>query len=440
MSTRRLGSANSACAPCGIVCGWQSTRAGLQLQVLGRVVLDHDVLETIQVRQCVAGRVLAPVGRVLLERRLLLGHVLVEHEGAGADRVLDDVALVAARQDGAVVVAPGHRVREVGVRLEEAELDRSGVDRLGTAWVEHAAPLGLGAARAAVGIEKALDGRDHVLGLEGAAVVEGDALAQLEGPHVERIVRRPALGELRLERVVVVQVDEELEELGDEHDAALVVDGDRVGIGDRRRADDAEDAAHDRSRHAGRARRRGGLRGAAAGGEQLTGGGEREAEHRRAHEQLAPRHLSLEDLVDQMLAVLSGELLASHIATPPGRMPVVRNGFRRWLGHRPPPTHSGHHTQGGDEWQEVLTGQLVARLAVSGADIRPRHAHDGISMPHRYQDRQICAAPWRQTAVHAGGSGDWYVPRRLWYASDGRSAMADRRFGSEIRRSIVCRG
>ncbi len=110
-------------------------------------------------------------------------------------------------------------------------------------------------ARAVVRVEDALDARDHVFGLEGAAVVERDALAQVERPHVARLAGRPALGELGLERVVVVEVDQVLEELVDEDDAALVVDGERVGVGDRRRADELDGAAHDRAR-AGRSLRR----------------------------------------------------------------------------------------------------------------------------------------------------------------------------------------
>ena len=59
-----------------------------------------------------------------------------------------------------------------------------------------------------------------------------------------------------------------------------------------------------------------GRTGAAAGGGQATGGREREAEHRRADQHLQASHLPLEDLVDQVLAVLLLEFLRCHRSSP----------------------------------------------------------------------------------------------------------------------------
>ena len=67
----------------------------------------------------------------------------------------------------------------------------------------------------------AVEGEDHVLGGEGGAVVEGDAGAQVEHPGEAVGGDLPALGQGRLDRAVVGEAGEALEDVGVDH----LVDG-----------------------------------------------------------------------------------------------------------------------------------------------------------------------------------------------------------------------
>ena len=99
-------------------------------------------------------------------------------------------------------------VGEARIGNVEVELDRLRIDRRD---IGHHRQVGAGA-RARGRIEDALHGGDHVVGIENAAVVELDALAQLEGPGLQVVRRGPALGEVGLHRHVRVDARQAVED------------------------------------------------------------------------------------------------------------------------------------------------------------------------------------------------------------------------------------
>ena len=134
----------------------------------------------------------APVLLVAGERRADLRRVALHHERAGADeRALPVRRVVVVRDDDHVVVVGRGQVREVPVRGLEVEGDGEVVDLLHAGRGEHAAEGGQRVRRVLrVGLQ--LVGVHDVVGGERRAVVELDALADLERPHVRGRVRRPA--------------------------------------------------------------------------------------------------------------------------------------------------------------------------------------------------------------------------------------------------------
>ena len=107
-------------------------------------------------------------------------------------------------------VAPGEVGEQRRLRRVEADLEGDVVDR------RHLVDAG---EQALLGVERALghravEGEDHVLGGEGGAVVEGDAVAQVEDPG-EAVGRRlPALGEGGQDGAVGAEAGQPLEDVG----------------------------------------------------------------------------------------------------------------------------------------------------------------------------------------------------------------------------------
>ncbi len=132
---------------------------------------------------------IAPVAFVAHRDRAHARRELLALERAGADRggeilgaVLDDVEMGGAQDH-----------REIGVRSRQLDAD---LVRPGRADLLHRCCEGLGLA-ADLRVEMALQRIDHVLSREGLAVVEGDALPQLEGPD-RGLVVLDRLRQLRL--------------------------------------------------------------------------------------------------------------------------------------------------------------------------------------------------------------------------------------------------
>ena len=243
------------------------------------------------------------------------------------------------------------------------------------------------------------------------------------------VVRRPALGELGPQRVVVVEVDEVLEELVHEDDAALVVDGDRVGIGDRRGADPLEVAADDGLGRAGRARRcRGAGLVAAAGCQQLAGGRQREAEHRRTHQHLTPGHLALEDLLDQVLTVLPLELRDA-ISILPLTQSCVNHRSGDCPAAGPPPIDCGSpYTRSLDSKME-LTNQLspapLYEVQIFSLNACRQHFRRSSPSLRPIEMRQTPAGAVRDSRLESAGM----YHARPWYAC--RPAGAEMPSGTE---------
>ena len=158
---------------------------------------------------------LAPVVGVLHELDTVALDPARELEGAGADGV-GRVAVGAGGGDDDGV-APGEVGEERALGRVEADLDGGVVD--GGYLVDSVEELLLGVGRA-LG-HGAVEGEDHVLGGEGGAVVQGDAVAQVEDPGEAVGGDLPALGERRLDGAVVGEAGEALEDVGVDH----LVDG-----------------------------------------------------------------------------------------------------------------------------------------------------------------------------------------------------------------------
>ncbi len=259
-------------------------------------------------------RLLAPVGLVLDDREADLGREALELERAGALERLAPVGGVEVRRnDDRVVVGGADERGEVAVRRVEVEDDRGVVGRLGVAGREDPAERGLGVRRASVGVDQLVEGGDDVVRSQRRAVVERDALADLERPDRPVRVRLPALGDARLELEFVVGEGEELAGGAEDAGAALVLDEQRVGLGRRLDQRDPDRAAGLEVAGCGLGPpgRRG--LGVAAGLVVVASArGREEGEHRNRHaddgaaaDELAPADLSPCVLVDEVVLELA---------------------------------------------------------------------------------------------------------------------------------------
>ena len=199
-----------------------------------------------------------------------MGVYLSSLKGPGAVEILLEIPRVIRRQDDGVVIVGGKVIGEIAVGRIEMEFDRLVVDLLGRSLGEHARE-----GRERVGgilrIGQAVDGRHHVVGRHGLAVVELDSLAQLEGPDGAVLVGLPALRQHRLQPKVGAGIGQELAGLLQHEEAAAIGHRDRIdgrrrnrggdpdrrtGRGGSRRgrddsdAEGAEDRAHQRQGHA----------------------------------------------------------------------------------------------------------------------------------------------------------------------------------------------
>ena len=259
---------------------------------------------------------LVPVLGVLAERRALPLRELVEDERARAVHGLLVVAVVVGGQDDRVVVVRAQQVRERAVRRLERELDRGGVGGLRAVLGQEA---GEGRQRLgrAVGVGEAVDRGGDVLGRHLLAVVELDALADLERPHRGVLVGLPALGQARHRVELGVRPDEVLAALREHREAAVVGDRDRVDRAGRRvdRRGDVAALLH-ALRLLVRARRVGAVAAALVAGSararQEADRAGAHAEHRAAADELAP--------VDPALAVGVDEMVLHLAAAVPDRI------------------------------------------------------------------------------------------------------------------------
>ena len=149
----------------------------------------------------------APAGELHQGDRIAL-LALLEHEGAGADRVL----VVGRRRLGAhdAGVAERQVVEQVGVGRLQRDLHRRRIDRLDLVdvGVER-----LGGHRG-VGSEQPIDREFHHRGVERLAVVELHARAQLEDIFLAVLGNRPALGQARRDGAGAIDATQTLEDAG----------------------------------------------------------------------------------------------------------------------------------------------------------------------------------------------------------------------------------
>ena len=168
------------------------------------------------------GRPCLEVVGVLLELQPVAWRPRLEAERPGADGLRRDVGDLVLGQDAQLALAED--VLEAGVGDAESEPHGERIDRLDL--LDHgdirARP------RAGRRIEDALHGGHDILGRQHLAVVELDALAQLEGPHLEVVGGGPAHGQIRLGGEVAVDAGEPVEDQMDED--VFVADGGLGGI------------------------------------------------------------------------------------------------------------------------------------------------------------------------------------------------------------------
>src|SRR5882724_1516787 len=149
---------------------------------------------------------------------------------------------------------------------------------------------------------------DDVVGIERLAVVEGDALAEVEDPFGGAGLRFPALGQLRYRLVVGAVLDEAI------HQGEADLQRDGVRIGRDVQAVGGAAAGHAEPERAALLR----LVGHARLGEQGRGQGRADAERRRAAHEIAPADAALRDLLRPILEF-------SHLCLPAfAVMPRVR--------------------------------------------------------------------------------------------------------------------
>ncbi len=266
-----------------------------------QALLVGEEHELALLRQWPAG--LVPVLLVRNERDADPWPVLPELPRSGADERPLPVTVVVLGQDDGVVVVRARQVREVARRGVERELHGGRVDGLGTALGQHAGEdgQGVGAVRR---IGEAVEGGHHVIGIHRLAVVERDAPAQIERPDGAVVVRRPALGEPRLELEVPVGPHQELAGLAEHSEASLRVHDHGVERSRWLRLTDTEGAALLRST---------GLWGigllervacGAAGRGDESRQRERHAGDGRATDELTPADLAEAQFVDQMVLAI----------------------------------------------------------------------------------------------------------------------------------------
>ena len=176
---------------------------------------------------------LVPPLAVGLQHRAHVGLARYELERTGAVGVARRVVLGAlahvGHRHGVVLRAPclahhepvGDLRQQDGGRPARRHLDRVIVDLLD---VGDALNLGLGVGS---GRARPLQGCEHVVGGEGRAVMERDALAQLEAPE-GRGDHLPGLGQRRLELEVLVAAHQRLVHVADQRHGLEL--GGRVGI------------------------------------------------------------------------------------------------------------------------------------------------------------------------------------------------------------------
>ncbi len=176
------------------------------------------------------GQALLEVVGVLLQLHAVAGRPRLEAERPGADGLRRNVGDLVLGQDAQLALAED--ILEAGIGDLEREAHGERIDRLDL--LDHG---DVGARPRASGrIEDALHGGHHVVGVERPPVVELDALAQLEGPHLEVVGGGPADGEVGLGREVAIDAGEAVED--EVHEDVLVADGGLGGIEVVERASD----------------------------------------------------------------------------------------------------------------------------------------------------------------------------------------------------------
>ena len=158
--------------------------------------------------------------------RLVVGHA----EGPGADR--GQAVLRAAQLFQAAAADDGHGPAAGALqRLDEKRCLRR-LERHLDLVVAQLLDVGdVGddpAVDRLVRILRALVGEDHVVGGEGVAVVEGDALAQVEGPLGAVVVGRPVDGEVALGHQLGVDVGQAAQDVGGDLEQQHLVDLGRI--------------------------------------------------------------------------------------------------------------------------------------------------------------------------------------------------------------------
>ena len=172
----------------------------------------------------------------------IAGAERLEPEWPGADRLRCQRVDLVARHDARLPVA-----EQVGEpRVGDLELE---AHRMAVGCLHAVDDLEIDARhRADRRIENALDRREHVLGVEFAAVMPLHALAQLEGPGLEVVAAGPALGQIGLQLAVPGDLGQAAEH--QEVDEIFLAD---LGLGRIERVDVGAD--RDAQRTGGGARR-----------------------------------------------------------------------------------------------------------------------------------------------------------------------------------------
>ena len=198
----------------------QLSEAGLR-KALGREECEHEAIEA----RLTGG---VPIGRVALERHALISGVFLENPWPAADeRRVPSPRVIAGQNDGVVVVRTDQVGKPSGRRVE-LKSDRVVVDLLDVAFLQNTLE-DRQCIRLLVGrIGNAVEAGDDVVGRQRLAVVELDALAQLERPKRRIGVWRPAERDPRFEFEVVVREGQVLAGLPQQEQRALIVGQDGV--------------------------------------------------------------------------------------------------------------------------------------------------------------------------------------------------------------------
>ena len=186
-----------------------------EVEDLQRVEIGHAFRPVVLVRDVVC---------------VLMRHIFLEHEGSRADAALGEGAhLVILGQDRRLIGETGNEVGKIDEGLVEVETHVRVARLLDIAEGKH--PFVDGAGRGAdLGVEQALERRDHIIGRKRGAVVPFDALADGEDPGLRIGVGLPGGGKPRIERPILPRIAEIFEGwLIGEH-LAGVRGGDRLRI------------------------------------------------------------------------------------------------------------------------------------------------------------------------------------------------------------------